>query len=370
MLGLGPDLPGQLARCLSGKNAPRRAISLIDLVRDIAAKSHQQMIEASAPPAKDLDLSIVVPVFNEEESISRLCERLFHVLNQQHCSYEVIIVNDGSADLSLERLCEEARHRPKLSVIDLSRNYGQTAALMAGFDHARGGIIVTLDADLQNDPDDIPRLVEKIAEGYDVVSGWRRDRQDARFSRNLASRIANNIISRISGLQLQDYGCTLKAYRRDVMEGVRLYGEMHRFIPIYARWMGARVVEVPVRHHARQFGVSKYGLERIFKVILDLAVVKFLDRYLVKPIYIFGGLGLTMVMAAFATLILALGLRVFSGVSLIQTPLPLLAAMLFLVGCISILMGLMAEMLMRTYFESQGRRSYRVRNRINFGPSC
>jgi glycosyltransferase involved in cell wall biosynthesis len=327
-----------------------------------------QVIETSVVRAQDLDISIVVPVFNEEESIPYLCERLFGILEQQRYLLEVIIVNDGSTDRSLERLREQAARRPKLRVIDLRRNYGQTAALMAGFDHANGRIIVTIDADLQNDPDDIPLLVDKIAEGYDVVSGWRRDRQDAKLSRNLVSRVANRVISKISGLELRDYGCTLKAYRRDVMDGVRLYGEMHRFIPIYARWMGAKVVEVPVRHHARQFGASKYGLERVFKVILDLAVIKFLDRYLVKPIYVFGGAGLIMLITAFATLAVALGLRVFEGISLIQTPLPLLAAMLFLMGCISILMGLLAEMLMRTYFESQGRRSYRVRDRINTGP--
>jgi dolichol-phosphate mannosyltransferase len=327
-----------------------------------------QVIETSVVRAQDLDISIVVPVFNEEESIPYLCERLFGILEQQRYLFEVIIVNDGSTDRSLERLREQAARRPELTVIDLSRNYGQTAALMAGFDHANGRIIVTIDADLQNDPDDIPLLVDKIAEGYDVVSGWRSDRQDAKLSRNLVSRVANRVISKISGLELRDYGCTLKAYRRDVMDGVRLYGEMHRFIPIYARWMGAKVVEIPVRHRARQFGASKYGLERVFKVILDLAVIKFLDRYLVKPIYVFGGAGLIMLITAFATLAVALGLRVFEGISLIQTPLPLLAVMLFLMGCISILMGLLAEMLMRTYFESQGRHSYRVRDRINTGP--
>ena len=327
-----------------------------------------QVIETPVAPARDLDLSIVVPVFNEEESVSYLCERLFGVLDRQLYSYEVIIVNDGSADSSLERLREEAARRPKLSVIDLRRNYGQTAALMAGFDHASGRIIVTLDADLQNDPDDIPVLIEKIAEGYDVVSGWRRDRQDARFSRNLVSRIANRVISRILGAGAQ--GLRLHAEglspRRDG-RGAPLWRDapFHTDLrPLDGR-EGSRSSGAPL---CTPIGASKYGLERIFKIILDLAVVKFLDRYLVKPIYIFGGLGLIMVMTAFATLALALGLRVFDGVSLIQTPLPLLAAMLFLMGCISILMGLVAEMLMRTYFELQGRHSYRVRDLINFGP--
>jgi dolichol-phosphate mannosyltransferase len=325
--------------------------------------------ETSVVPPRDLELSIVVPVFNEEESIPPLCEHLFSVLKRQPCSFEVIIVNDGSSDASFERLRAEAVRRTELTIINLRRNYGQTAALMAGIDHANGRIIVTMDADLQNDPEDIPLLVDKIGEGYDVVSGWRRDRKDAKISRNFVSLVGNLIISRISGLKLNDYGCTLKAYRHDVLEGVRLYGEMHRFIPIYASWMGANVCEIPVRHCARQFGSSKYGLERIFKVILDLTVLKFFDRFLVKPIYVFGGVGLIMVLTSFAALALALGLRIFKGISLILTPLPLLASMLFLMGCTSVLMGLMAEMLMRTYFESQGRRSYRVRELINFGPS-
>ena len=290
-------------------------------------------------------------------------------LEGQSYTYEVILVDDGSTDKSALVLQREAGQRPQLRVIELGRNYGQTAALMAGFDHATGDIIVTIDAYLQNDPADIPVLIAKMAEGYDVVSGWRRDRQDAKIRRTAVSRIANSLISKISGLKLKDYGCTLKAYRREIMEGVRLYGEMHRFIPIYARWMGARVVEVPVRHHSRRYGTSKYGLERVVKVVLDLIVVKFLDRYLVKPIYVFGGFGLVVLFLSFGTIAIALGLRLFEGISLIQTPLPLLSAMLFLIGCTSVLLGLLAEILMRTYFESQGRRPYRVRKRINFGPN-
>lgn len=314
-----------------------------------------------------LDISVVIPVYNEEESIPHLCAKLFEALEALPYKVEVIAVNDGSKDRSLNILKEEAARRPNLRVLDFRRNYGQTAAMMAGFDHARGDVIITIDADLQNDPDDIGLLMAKVEEGYDVVSGWRKDRQDAKIRRNFVSRVANRLISHISGVKLQDYGCTLKAYRRDVMEGVRLYGEMHRFIPIYAHWMGARVAEVPVRHHARQFGHSKYGLERIFKVLLDLTVVKFLDRYLVKPIYVFGGFGLSAIALSFVIMAIAIVLRLFFGVSLVQTPLPLLGAMLFLMGCMSILMGLMAEILMRTYFESQGRFPYRVRERVNFG---
>lgn len=322
------------------------------------------MPEGREVPERAPDVSVVIPIYNEAESIPFLCEKLFQALDCTGISYEVLAVNDGSADRSLDILQGEVSRRPRLRVIDLRRNYGQTAALMAGFDHARAEIIVTIDADLQNDPEDIPALLQKMREGYDVVSGWRRDRQDAAIRRNLVSRVANRVISLISGLHLNDYGCTLKAYRREVMDGVRLYGEMHRFIPIYARWMGARVAEIPVRHHARRFGQSKYGLERMFKVVLDLLVVKFLDRYLVKPIYLFGGIGGGMILLSFAVISLALALRLFLDVSLILTPLPLLAAMLFLVGAMSILLGLVAEIVMRTYFESQGRQAYRVRRLI------
>ncbi|MAB09400.1 glycosyltransferase family 2 protein [Hyphomonas sp.] len=320
----------------------------------------------SKPP----DLSIVLPIYNEAESLSSLFDQLLPVLDGMQCDYEIIAVNDGSRDNSLHVLQEIASRNTHIRIIDFRRNFGQTAALMAGFDHAEGDVIVTLDADLQNDPSDIPLLVSKINEGYDVVSGWRSDRKDARLTRNLPSRIANTLISRISGVKLNDYGCTLKAYRRDVMTGVRLYGEMHRFIPIYASWMGARVVEVPVKHHPRKFGYSKYGLNRIFKVVLDLIVVKFLQSYLVKPIYVFGGFGLSTIAAAFITLTLAIGLKFFAGTSLIQTPLPLLSAMLVLIGCISILMGLLAEMVMRTYFEAHGRHPYAVREHMSGPPSA
>jgi dolichol-phosphate mannosyltransferase len=331
----------------------------------------QRRLAAAEAKASDratgIDLSIILPVYDEAESLDTLLSGLFKVLEPLNCQYEILAVNDGSKDQSIAVLRRIAASHPELRIIDFRRNYGQTAALMAGFDHARGEIIVTLDADLQNDPDDIPAMIAKIHEGYDVVSGWRANRQDAAFSRNLPSRFANILISKISGVKLRDYGCTLKAYRRDIMADVRLYGEMHRFIPIYASWMGAKVFEMPVRHHARQFGHSKYGLGRIVKVLLDLTVVKFLEHYLVKPIYVFGGFGFVAIMASFAVIAWALALKLFGGTSLIQTPLPLLSAMLFLIGCISILMGLLAEMMMRTYFEAQGRAPYFIRERINFG---
>jgi glycosyltransferase involved in cell wall biosynthesis len=329
----------------------------------------QFSVAAVNQPVPDVALSVVLPIYEEEESLPQLLTKLFEVLSALRVPYEIIAVNDGSKDRSIDVLGQAAEIHPELRIIDFTRNYGQTAALMAGFDHARGEIIVTLDADLQNDPDDIPLLIAKIHEGYDVVSGWRADRKDAAISRNFLSRVANRLISRVSGVRLRDYGCTLKAYRRSVATNLRLYGEMHRLIPIYASWMGAKVIEVPVRHHARRFGRSKYGLGRIVKVVLDLVVAKFLEHYLVKPIYLFGGFGLAAMLAAFAAIGWAIGLKLFDGTSLILTPLPLLAAMLFLIGCISILMGLLAEMVMRTYFESQSRPPYLVRQRINLGPA-
>lgn len=322
------------------------------------------------PPVKDAEdqsvfLSVIVPIYNERDNIPFLCENLFRVLDQIGNRFEILCVDDGSSDGSLAALREAARKRRELKVVSFRRNSGQTAALMAGIDHAAGEVIVSLDADLQNDPEDIPRLLAKLNEGFDVVSGWRKDRQDAAVRRNLVSRVANSIISLISGVPLHDYGCTLKAYRHDVVKDVRLYGEMHRFIPIYASWMGARVCEIPVRHHARKFGRSKYGLERILKVILDLMVVKFLDRYLVKPIYVFGSFGLLSLVVAAISGLTMVWWKIFDGVPMIETPLPLLTAITFLVGIQSILMGLVAEILVRTYFESRDQRAYSVRETIN-----
>jgi dolichol-phosphate mannosyltransferase len=324
---------------------------------------------AAGPSARSIDLSVVIPVFDEEESIPRLVDSVFAVLKRLDRTFEVIIVNDGSQDGSLGVLRDEAAARPQLKVIDFRRNFGQTAALMAGIDHAAGAVVVSLDADLQNDPEDIPRLLDKLGEGYDVVSGWREQREDG-LVRRFVSRMANRLISGMSGVHLHDYGCTLKAYRRDVIVGARLYGEMHRFIPVYASWMGARVTELPVRHHVRRFGRSKYGLERIAKVLLDLLVVKFLDSYFVKPIYVFGGFGILSLALSVAAFTLMMYWKLFKGIAMILTPLPMLTAMTFLVGCMSILMGLLAEILVRTYFESQGQAAYKVRELINFGPDA
>jgi dolichol-phosphate mannosyltransferase len=323
-------------------------------------------LHKSVPQAAALDkISVVTPVFNEQENIAPLIRRIVEVMEGLGRDYEVVAVDDGSSDRSLEVLEGLAKENTRVKVISFRRNSGQTAAIMAGIDYAGGDIIVLIDSDLQNDCGDIPLLLAKLDEGFDVVSGWRRDRKDAAVRRNFLSRVANRVISFLSGVHLHDYGCTLKAYRADVLKGVRLYGEMHRFIPIYAAWMGARVTEIPVRHHPRVSGHSKYGLERIAKVILDLIVVKFLDRNFGKPIYVFGGFGLFALFLAFLSGATALYLKFVDGVSFIKTPLPLLTAMLLLVGVLSILMGLVAEMLVRTYYESQGRAAYSVRKLIN-----
>jgi len=311
-------------------------------------------------------LSVVIPIYNEEGNIEPLLARLFPVLEGLGCPFEVVAVDDGSADRSVELLTAAAATRPQLIVVTLARNYGQTAAIMAGINHSKGDVIVSIDADLQNDPSDIPALLAKLNEGYDVVSGWRRDRKDAAVRRNFVSRVANRVISRISGVPLHDYGCTLKAYRRRVLDGVRLYGEMHRFIPIYASQYGAKIAEIPVQHHPRHSGRSKYGLERVGKVVLDLIVVKFLDRYLTKPIYTFGGFGLLSLAISGVAFLAMLYLKFVEGVSMILTPLPLVVVMSFLVGFMSILMGLLAELLMRTYFESQQKQIYHVRDVVNF----
>lgn len=316
------------------------------------------------PPPEKVEISLIIPVYNEEESLSRLFAAI-EAVSPDIPPLEAIFINDGSTDSSLAILKAQAEKDSRFKVISFVTNTGQTAAIQAGIDFASGDILVFLDSDLQNDPADIPKLLNKLAEGYDVVSGWRKDRKDNAIKRNLPSRIANSIISRVSGVHLHDYGCTLKAYRKNVIKPVRLYGEMHRFIPIYAKWQGAKVAEIPVTHHARQFGSSKYGLERIFKVILDILVVKFLSRYLTKPIYVFGGFGLLTFFISFCSLIWALCLKWFAQTSLIQTPLPLFSGFCFLLGCISILMGLLAEVVSRTYFESKRQDAYYIREMIN-----
>ena len=313
-----------------------------------------------------IPISVIIPAKNEEQNLPILAERLFPVMRGLGWQFEVIVVNDGSTDGTLRVMRALADSYPELRVIDLARNYGQTAALMAGLDRARGDIIVPIDADLQNDPADIPLLLAKLEEGYDVVSGWRRNRQDATFRRNFLSRVANAIISWLSGVRLHDYGCSLKAYRRSVICSVRLYGEMHRFVPIYASWYGARIAEIPVRHSPRLHGKSNYGLDRILKVALDLIVVRFLDRGIGQPIYIFGSFGACWFVVGAISAAYMLYLKFFGHLSMIQTPLPLLVVMSFMMGVMSICIGLVAEIVVRTYFESQGKRIYHTRELINF----
>jgi glycosyltransferase involved in cell wall biosynthesis len=309
-------------------------------------------------------ISLVIPVHDERENVLALYEALTDALLALRDEHEILWVDDGSTDGTTEILCELARREKSNKVIVLRRNFGQTAAMMAGIDHARGDIIIPLDGDGQNDPADIPRLLDKLSEGYDVVSGWRRERRDGR-RRAWLSRAANALISRVSGVPLHDYGCSLKAYRRDVLTEVRLYGEMHRFIPIYASWQGARVAEIPVTHHPRLRGRSKYGLDRIFKVALDLMVVQFLGRYETKPIYVFGGFGLLTWLVAAAAAVYAVFLKYWGDTTFIQTPLPLIAVISFNTGVMSVLMGFLAELLMRTYFESQHKVPYAVKGAIN-----
>jgi dolichol-phosphate mannosyltransferase len=309
-----------------------------------------------------MNISIVIPVFNEEEGLPSLLAMLQSALDTIPGSAEVIFVDDGSHDRSAEILDSYASADPRLAVIRLRRNYGQTAAMMAGFQHASGDVIIPMDADGQNDPHDIPRLLAKLDEGYDVVSGWRRDREDAALSRVLPSRIANGLISRVLGVRLHDYGCTMKAYRREAIEDVRLYGEMHRFIPIFAAWEGARVTELPVAHHPRRFGKSKYGLGRIIRVLLDLFTLFFIDRALDRPMQFFGKLGVYALMASVGVFCWALALKIFIHASLIQTPLPLLAATIGIAGILFLLLGIIAEIMTRTYFEARGKAPYKVRS--------
>jgi len=303
-------------------------------------------------------VSVIIPVFNEEDSLPLMREKLDEVFSDQRYQWDCTFINDGSSDRSSAILDEIAAEDNRYQVIHFRTNYGQTAAMQAGFDHAEGDVIIPMDSDLQNDPDDIFRMLEKLDEGYDVVSGWRKDRKDKKITRVFVSRIANKIISWISGVSLHDYGCSLKAYGKDFVKGVRLYGEMHRFIPVYASWQGAKVAEIPVNHHPRVHGKSNYGLERVFKVILDLMVVKFLHEYTHKPMYVFGGFGLVCFFLSIIAFIWMFWLRFFEGILLTGTPLPLVCLFMGSLGVISILMGLLAELVTRTYFESQGKLTY------------
>ena len=319
------------------------------------------------------DLSIAVAVYNEEESLPHLCAKLHDVLSKLGKSYEIVPVDDGSTDKSWAVMNEQANRYPNLKLVKFRRNYGQTAAMSAGIAESDGAVLVTLDADLQNDPADIPALLAKLDEGYDVVSGWRKNRQDAFINRKLPSMMANRLIGKLTGVQLHDYGCSLKAYRRDIIGQVRLYGEMHRFIPALCRWVGGTVTEIPVNHHARQFGTSKYGISRTLRVVLDLLTVKFLLTYSTRPIQVFGKIGLHF--AAFALLLAGVvGLEAllavcgvmstpwWGGMLLVKRPFWVITPLMFLGFALQfIVLGLLAELTTRTYHESQNKAIYDIR---------
>jgi glycosyltransferase involved in cell wall biosynthesis len=313
-----------------------------------------------------MNLSLVIPIYNEEENLPLLFDAIYNTMNALGQSWEVILVDDGSQDNSLSVLKEYAqKDEEHVRVISFRRNFGQTAAIAAGLDYVQGDIIILLDADMQNDPADIPMLLAKLDEGYDLVSGWRKSRKDNALTRNFPSMVAKWLISRVTGVHLHDYGCTLKAYRRDVLEGFRLYGEMHRFIPVFASSVGAKITEMPVNHHPRKFGKAKYGLERTVKVILDLFTVKFLISYSSKPIYLFGGAGGFLMVVSTIIMLYLFMRRIFFLVAIGNSPLLQMSAMFFILGFQSILLGLIAELLVRTYHESQRKPTYTIRSIIN-----
>ncbi len=312
---------------------------------------------------KKRTISIIVPVFNERENVRALVERVAEALEPADITYELIVVDDGSTDGTFQTLREIQAEYLCLKIVQLRRNFGQTAALAAGFDFARGEVIVPLDGDLQNDPVDIPRLLKKLDEGYDVVSGWRRRRRDPLLTRKLPSWLANFFISKITGIKLHDYGCTLKAYRRDVVQQINLYGEMHRFLPAIAGWSGARVTELEVTHHPRRRGTSKYGLSRTMKVVLDLLTVKFLGSFSTKPLHIFGGFGIVTGLLAIVSGATVLYQKFIADppLSMNRNPLLVMTTMLLMMSLQFLLMGLLAEMLCRTYHESQNKPTYLIR---------
>lgn len=324
---------------------------------------------AASPMTGAPEVSVFLPVYNEEPNLLPLHAKLNEALKSLGRSAEIVYVDDGSTDESLRILREISELDPRVRVIGLRRNYGQTAAMAAGIDAAKGEVLIPMDADLQNDPADIIRLLQKLDEGYDVVSGWRKNRKDKMITRKIPSMIANRLISWIGGVPLHDYGCSLKAYRRESLQDVRLYGEMHRFIPIYAAWAGARVTEIPVEHHARTMGKSKYGLSRTLKVVFDLMTIKFMASYQTKPIYVFGSFGMLAFAISIVGGLYAVFLKIFHRADFVQTPLPILSIVMFAVGVQFLLMGLLAEMLVRTYHESQAKRIYAVRERLGFNDS-
>ena len=310
------------------------------------------------------DLSLVIPVYNEAQSLPFLFDGIRDAL--EGYDHEVILVDDGSADGSFDEIVRLAADNPRVRAISFKRNFGQTAAINAGVQAAEGDIIVLMDSDLENDPADIPRLLDKLDEGFDVVSGWRKDRWQGQYlTRKLPSRMANRLISWSSGVPLNDYGCTLKAYRSSVIKDVALYGQMHRFIPVLCSWQGGKVGELPVNYRPRMFGNSNYGLFRTYKVVLDLLLLRFLERFMTKPIHFFGGVGFLSFVLAGVTALMAVYFKIWGDKDLIQTPLPILAGVFFMVGVVMILMGILAEMITRTYYETQPKTTYAIKRTVN-----
>lgn len=310
------------------------------------------------------NISIILPIYNEAQGIPELFQEIKSSI--QGFKYEIIAINDGSTDNSYDVLKAYSEKDTDVKVINLKKNYGQTAAINAGIQSSTGDIIILMDSDLENLPSDIPNLIGKLNEGYDVVSGWRKERWKGQFlRRKLPSLLANALISKISGVKLHDYGCTLKAYRKDVINDIRLYGQMHRFIPVYCKWEGGKVTEMPVGYQPRKYGESNYGISRTFKVVLDLVLIKFLDKYMQRPIHFFGGAGLLSFLVSFLSFGFSAYFKFTGQKDFVETPLPLITAMFFIVGVLMILLGIIAEILMRTYYESQNKFPFTIKNKIN-----
>jgi glycosyltransferase involved in cell wall biosynthesis len=334
----------------------------------MAHKTNQEHIKNTKVPGKSLknriNLSIVIPIYNEKESVGNLYSMLNKTLSKLKIKYEVILIDDGSTDGTYEELKKINKKNSSYKIIRFRRNFGQTSAMSAGFHHSTGKVIITLDADLQNDPKDIPAILKKLDEGHDIVSGWRKNRKDKAISRRFPSIVANKIISRLSGVYLHDYGCTLKAYRREVIENIELYGEMHRYIPAVASRMGVSVAEIPVAHHSRKYGKSKYGISRTIRVILDIITIKFLLSYSQRPIQIFGLLGLFSGTVGSAITVYLIIMRIFFNQSLSDRPLFILSIFMIFIGVQLITMGLLAEINMRIYHEAQNKPTYVIKDII------
>jgi len=313
-----------------------------------------------------MKLSIVVPVYNEEKNLPELFEQIVAAMQPLEMDWDVTFVDDGSSDTSVEVIRQLHAQAPdRVRMVVFRRNYGQTAAISAGINESNGDVVILMDADLQNDPADIPLLLEELDKGFEVVSGWRKNRQDNQLTRNLPSHVANKLISSSTGVHLHDYGCTLKAYRREILDSINLYGEMHRFIPVYAKEAGGKISEVVVHHHARKHGKANYGLERTVKVILDLFTVQFLMKFSQKPIYLFGGVGLGLIGISFGLFLWLAIRRIVAAVSVLGSPWFQISIMMFILGFLAVLLGLIAELVMRTYYESQDKKTYAIREVVD-----